>query len=375
MGSGERSRYLPLLLLSFLACVEVVIERKPDDESVSTGGSPFGASAPASSSGSDSGSHQSATATTAGAGGSGDGGNGSGGNGDGGSGTEPTPTCSGLTGDTFDPGEVYLHGTLSEGACWLGAFARVCNPWEPVVGFDCYHFEFSDVIRPTDGRLVYTVTSEDVVREFHCDDCPYDPQAEYPPDPLANDALVTAHACDVWGMLVSADGDAIIRCSSGDYYDPSGNLVFPTATSVAPTLLHVGYGGLALTTEEVVDLTTGVTIPITGFPHDDIVAVRAIPDGFFVAVEESIGTSLHILGSDGVVATLAFFAPAPPGASLMLHGAKLDASATLYQFASSPGGFQDLVVRRDIGGSAEIVYDEGADPLVKIHSSTLVTGP
>jgi len=37
--------------------------------------------------------------------------------------------------------------------------------------------------------------------------------------------------------------------------------------------------------------------------------------------------------------------------------------------------FQDIIVRRELSGASQTVFDEAANPLVKIHISGLVTGP
>jgi len=39
---------------------------------------------------------------------------------------------------------------------------------------------------------------------------------------------------------------------------------------------------------------------------------------------------------------------------------------------STVGG---VIVRRDLAGTSEVVYDEANDPLVKLHISYLITGP
>lgn len=58
-----------------------------------------------------------------------------------------------------------------------------------------------------------------------------------------------------------------------------------------------------------------------------------------------------------------------------LHSAKLDACRALLHFASGPEVFQDIIVRRELSGASQTVFDEAANPLVKIHISGLVTGP
>ena len=60
---------------------------------------------------------------------------------------------------------------------------------------------------------------------------------------------------------------------------------------------------------------------------------------------------------------------------IRFYSAKLDGCGGLVFFASGPDVFQDIIVRLDLSGSSQIVFDEATEPLVKIHISALVTGP
>lgn len=53
----------------------------------------------------------------------------------------------------------------------------------------------------------------------------------------------------------------------------------------------------------------------------------------------------------------------------------LEAMGALLQFGEGPMVFQDVIVRREIGESSVMVYDEANGPLVQSHISVLVTGP
>lgn len=54
----------------------------------------------------------------------------------------------------FDPEQVYLVGTLSEGACYRDAIAPILDPDRASIGFDCDWFSATAMIRPSDGRVL-----------------------------------------------------------------------------------------------------------------------------------------------------------------------------------------------------------------------------
>ena len=56
------------------------------------------------------------------------------------------------------------------------------------------------------------------------------------------------------------------------------------------------------------------------------------------------------------------------------QGSSIDGGALL-QIASGPMVLEDTIVRRQVQGSSQVVYDEATMPLVKIHISYLITGP
>ena len=57
------------------------------------------------------------------------------------------------------------------------------------------------------------------------------------------------------------------------------------------------------------------------------------------------------------------------------YGIKLDATNRLYELGFGQPDSKDIVLRREIGGESQIVYDESTDPLVKLYMSDLITGP
>ena len=199
-------------------------------------------------------------------------------------------------GDVLDASEIYLAGTLSEGACYLDALAHWSTPNGATVGFDCYFDDEHATIRPTDGRILYTNTFENIVREFHCDGCTYD--GTYPQKPLLNDTIV-APSCgsDNFYSLqfkVAPDGLLLHTCTDNPlvWYDEAGNIAYDNGED---KLLHLGYGGRALTMSRIVELATMSSVNVTGLPDAPIVTVRAsFPDGFWVVL------AMNDQGQDGV---------------------------------------------------------------------------
>ncbi len=308
------------------------------------------------------------------------------------------PVCEGaLTSDRFDPNRVYLAGTLSEGACDYPALVTPECPNSAAVGFDCEFDGNSDPrqdtaqIRPSDGRLLYTLTFDPELREFRCDSCPYTASNAngYPKDNFANDPLVESPCTPGFGapdFLVSPEGALYFRCDDGNWLDQVGKVVY---ASTEFTLAYVGYGGHALTRASdsiysyagasVVDLASGKTSHVTGLPDVSVYSLRAAPpDRFlvFLVIEHDSPdpdqSELWEIDASGKATRRGEYPPFPievgpsPGAKLLIDG-------VLYQMARGPL-IDDVILRREIGGTSEIVYTEANDPNVKIHISGLVTG-
>jgi hypothetical protein len=304
------------------------------------------------------------------------------------------PACEkALIGDVLDPGEVYLAGTVEEGACYKGAIAHWSCPNVGAVGFDCYFDGNSSVnwsnsprlnayVRPTDGRLIYTnLTTETFVREFHCDDCPFDsPSKRYSRTPLDNDPFLPKD-CDLGNpfpeFFVSPTGMVLYYCPASKTWRDNGGL--HTYVESNDPLLHVGYGNLGLTATRIVDLESGKAIPIVGFAGAlSAVAIRAVPPDKFWVVEprDSLGQSVELWEIDGTGMSrrVLQYASAPANLTLRQRG-RLDKSGAFSQMGSTRVALEDIIVRRDMQGGSEVVYTETTNPLVKIHISGLITGP
>ncbi len=294
------------------------------------------------------------------------------------SGDSPPQTDCGsdlLRSDTFSPNEVYLIGTLSEGACYLDAIAHWSTPSDAVVGLGCYFNEQSAVVRPTDGRMLYTDIFGPKMREFHCDDCPWVPGSAYPDAPFLNDIVLNACEPDtsVLQFLAAPDGSHMYHCNGGlTWYAPDGTIAYESAYG---SLRHLGVDSLGLTDTHVVGFATQTATEIVGLPSEAPLTIRAAADGgFFLVVGTDDAAELWHVDPEGAAASLGSYGDLPMGYH-DAFGTKLDGCGGLYQFAYGPAAFEDVIVRRHIGRPTEIIYTEAGDPVVKIHISGLLTGP
>ncbi len=284
----------------------------------------------------------------------------------------------------FSPTDVFLAGTLGSGACYLDAIADPRAPSVAVVGFDCYFDETSAMIAP-DGTLLYVNTFEDVLREFHCDDCPgFEPTDTYPSDVLANDTIRPTPPCDpetnrLTAFRIAPDGEVLHSCG-GVWYDDTGAEVARVLDIVA-----VSHGGLVLGFDEVpgrdalalLDRGTGAQTAVAGVPDCTLAAVRSEPTaGFWLAFECAGTDERWSIGPDGTARRDGAF-PAYPAGYRGSGQAELAGDGSLWTFAGGPGSFEDAIVRRTIAGASELIYTEAMEPApaVEIHISDLVTGP
>ena len=278
----------------------------------------------------------------------------------------------------FDPEQVYLFGTLSEGACYRDAVAPVEAPSDAVVGFACDANESTGWIRPTDGRLLYTDGQlQDTVVVFTCDGCTKVTAGDpYPTDPLANDdriELPCPGAALRIGYQLAPNGRVYHLCNDG-WYDQDGDRI---PTREAYLIVHLGPDDTALLSNNVLDLTSGEMAPLSGLADLDPLAARALEDGYWIAIQSSATepTELWHVALDGTATQLGTYPPLPANQSGP-YGAKLDGQGRLFQMArDTTESSRDTIVRRSIDGQSQVVYDEADDPLVKIHISSLFTGP
>jgi hypothetical protein len=310
-----------------------------------------------------------------------------------GGGSTTSSTGSGILfgSDVLSPDQVYLAGTLAEGSCGRDAIVHWSSPNVGATGFDCYFDERTAKIRPTDGRLLYVNTFEDELREFSCDDCPFTAQsAMYPPKVLDNDTVLSTLPCDpatnpMSAFLISPDDGSVLHTCQADaftWYDATGAIAYASVMK-DDQLLHLGHGGKALTESRVIDLLTQAAVSITGLPaNQNVDFVRALaPDKFLVVLEPPTGAPDHdaqelwSIDATGVATMLGVYPPLPAGTTASSFSISLDSSGALFEFGEGAMVFEDIILRRIVGGASEVVYDEANKPLVKIHISALVTGP
>ena len=221
------------------------------------------------------------------------------------------------------------------------------------------------------------------MREFHCDACTY--TGVYPNDFLANDTILPSLPCMSGGFYslrfeVAPDGAVLHTCTSNPlvWYDSNGVIAYNNA---GDHLLHLGFGGHALTMTRVVDLATMASVNIAGLPYAPILTTRAVPpDGFWV-VSDATGPGqegvqeLWQIDALGAAVLVGAYPALPAGYHVRAESSRLDSSGKLFQLGGWPDWSNDVIFRRTVGGTTEVVYDEVTKPLVKLHISALLTGP
>jgi hypothetical protein len=293
--------------------------------------------------------------------------------------TDASPPCEkALTSDIFDPGEVYMAGALNDGSGYGLAHLRCPN----VAVADFSNSSGESYIRPTDGRLLYRHLQEPSIREFHMDGCLHVAGA-------TNDRFVSTRTANdhlFWGVcpegssadefLISPEGFFMLHCDGASWRDIGGEHVY--SENRDGPLLHLGYGNLALTATRVIDLSTGAG-PLIVRPDGFIHAIRAVPpDKFWIVLRLNADASqaLFEVNRDGLVTQLGTF-PTPPSGTVVGTTGRLDKNGALYQFTTrrkdTTAEYESVVIRRDIGGRFEFVYEEGSKPFVR--AGTLITGP
>lgn len=289
------------------------------------------------------------------------------------------PPVDGGGAPVLNPADIYIAGTLSEGACYLNALAHISTPNVASVGFDCYFDESEAKIRPTDGRLLYTNTFENLLREYRCDECTY--RGVYPANVLANDPIVPTPCPGSTDRLtqfkVSADGEVFHRCSGSlAVWRDSQGVGINTGTGF---VVSFGGNGWVLTDTRIINNRTNTSLAITGLRpfFAAVLAVRwRAPDAWMLALSnDPAPTELWMVNVTGTAQLVGTY-PAPPAQVTPRFASELDATGRLFQIGSdTSASFTDVILRREIGGTSTVVYTEASNPLVKLHISDLVTGP
>lgn len=283
-------------------------------------------------------------------------------------------------GGLFDPSEVYIWGTLSEGACYRDMISHWSTPNVGSTGFPCYADAPSASIR-SDGVIVYADSSGERVHEYQCDYCYWTSArdvSDYPNDPLANDPTLSIPNCANPRMVqLGITGDTMQLCFN-TWYSPSG-VALPDLGPLDP--INLGHGGMLLTRDGVVDVSDGSLTPFSGLPYGTVHTARVIDADTWRVVFEPTGLGAGDLPERWTITTAGVatyegqFPARPSGLRVYMSSAKLDGDGDLFERGyHQDGSADDVVVRSNFGGSATIVYDEGTDPLIKMHISDLITG-
>lgn len=289
-----------------------------------------------------------------------------------------TPVDAGT--DALDPTALYLLGTVTEGTCGRDALTLLSTPDQVSAGFPCDFNDRNGVIHPQTKRLLYIYTPEQKLREYTCDSCDWTVGSPWPDltSVLHNDRVIPTclNGGSLDAFLVSPDGVVVHRCGDA-WHDASG-----AAVSTEAQLLALGRGGWALGQTQLENLETGARRAVVGLVvlAHTLLAVRwREPGSFFVALRPigAVDPELWSIDTaDGRATRLGVFPAVPPLISAPFGEARLDPDGRLYQQAHDDSQvLVDVVIRRSIGGAADVVYTEASRPLVRINGSSLVTGP
>ncbi len=285
---------------------------------------------------------------------------------------------------TFDPNEVYLFGTLSEGSCSRDAVANIKAPDAYAAGFWCYHPAYTERIRG--GKLLYLNGGAGALSqllEFVPDlVSSADPSTiSYPDDPASNDVVIPTPPCDPGGdgilnVRVGPTGRIVHQCGTPGskwWYAEDGSKVYQG------DLLALGNDDLIAVQVDsslrggVVKLSDGVVHP---WPAGRIPqAIRSHPNGFHVVLlvqSTGLPQELWEMDANGTATKLGDYPKLPDG-GLPNASAALTPDDTLFQMTLL--NTFDAVARLTITGASEIIYTEKSDPHVKVNSGSLVTGP
>lgn len=302
----------------------------------------------------------------------------------------------------FDPAQVYISGTLEQGACYRDALSTWANPNQAETGFSCSGpggraTPNGGSIRPSDGRFVFMHELQGLktLRVFVPDG---NGVGDYPARPHDNDPVVHTLCEPADYFMDPAGGDLVYACSLGahclrsqcSYYRESG-ASYPVPEGYS--LLHLGLDGTALLLQRdvgwVVRDAQGALSPettaLSRLP-EHMSGVRAHDGGFWLLRTAEAGDRPERLniGLDGALSVDGQYpAPEPPSAFAwpITNGdwsaCAIERAGTLLCFATNTRiSLDDRILRMELGANkAEVVYSEATFPLVKLHISALVTGP
>ncbi len=287
---------------------------------------------------------------------------------------------------SFDPDDIYLQGTTGEGGP-NNVLGPIDDPTSFGGGIEATPF-FPGFIRP-DGVFVYAQDVVDggrvwrEVRAYRADPFVRDERfgncrPTYVEDP-------SIFGCEpMQNLKPMPDGTAVARCGNEGWITEDGTVLAASSTPI----LYFGGGSVALTSESLLDLsqTPPSETPLSVELEGSVLAVRGNGNGFIVATRRD-DSSIRRFGvaADGTVTEHGTYTV--PEQRYSLTSAEREMALTkngdLYMMARDNDiPFNDVIVKLQIGGDAEIVFDEQLvrplateDRFVNLmHISTLTTG-
>ena len=288
---------------------------------------------------------------------------------------------------TFDPGEVYVIGSMWDSATFFGVIAPIRNLNTGIAGFERSLVGYSYGISP-DGRMYYA--DFDNFLWFECDGCPdWRPEGSpwdiYPSDATANDGVIDIHcanATKAGRAHIGANGTFLFWCYDEIWYTEDGTptiVDFPVSYGYDNKVLNY-----ASDTESfsVIDIATGTTVICSdeaGNPLEPVGwTARATdsPKGFlFATMSRDFVRILWHIDNEGNVSKQGEY-PSRPEDFKPTGVDALDAQGGLYVrgYALSDSSI-DKIVYYNIDGTVEVIWSDLDDPIVEILTTKFLTGP
>jgi hypothetical protein len=276
----------------------------------------------------------------------------------------------GIRAGDFDPGHVHLLGWIGEAAAGHPALWDLgADDPSPRIALPSGGLPTAVALSAPDRFMFYV--SGGVLRVMQPET--WTPGAPYPADGAADDPTLPTPPCArVADVLVSADGRRLHRCDDrARLYDARGE----SAGVDADQVLGLGTDGqLVLRRGDRLVLQRSLVdaVPIPEPGPDEVRAVRAVPNGFWLATE----TQLLRLDLSSTVTVAGDYAPTPSVIDPRPPYA-LDARGNLHHLAARCASCPaDRVVRRSLRGPVEVILRDQDDPPVRVSGEArLVTGP
>ncbi|MBI2376694.1 MAG: hypothetical protein HYV07_22040 [Deltaproteobacteria bacterium] len=278
---------------------------------------------------------------------------------------------------SFEPGEMFVAGTLQEGAAGRDVICNVLSPNRVSAGFSSSLL--SAKIRQTDGALLYISETfsprTQVLRQFAPDPLLRDEDLRwvYPSSPEANDSAVSTPECpsDVNKFFLHPlTGDAIYGCSgAATLYGPTGPIA--SCPDSFDNVVDVGADSI-LCGRSVID-AAGTARPMTSTPSWFV--TRPKPGGGFWGVRNNSDLfERWTITATGGVSLDGTYAPVPTGyyainADVPRWG-NIDSGGRFYRWVGNRAAVgTDSIARFESDFSTvSIVYDESTDPICKLHA-------